>query len=91
MTQESKEVQLTIDGQEVVAQEGMSVHDTALANDIFTPHAPANARIYGFSEVEEVVAADAAECEARRCLRCDLEFTKPAEESSDIARAGDLR
>ena len=60
MSQESKEVKLTIDGQEVVAQDGMSV--LAAAKD-----------------------------EARWCLRCDLEFTEPAEENSDIARAGDLR
>jgi formate dehydrogenase major subunit len=38
MTQKTKEVQLTIDGQKVIAQEGETVLDAALANDIFIPH-----------------------------------------------------
>jgi formate dehydrogenase alpha subunit len=38
MSCEPKEIQLTIDGQEVIAREGTSVLDAALANDIFIPH-----------------------------------------------------
>jgi len=34
----TKEYKLTIDGQEIVAAEGMSVLDAALANDIYIPH-----------------------------------------------------
>ena len=34
----TKELKLTIDGQEINAVEGMSVLDAALANDIFIPH-----------------------------------------------------
>lgn len=33
-----KEIKLTIDGQEIEAQEGQSVLDAALANDIYIPH-----------------------------------------------------
>jgi len=38
MSQEPKEIQLTIDGQEVIAREGTSVLDAAMANDIYIPH-----------------------------------------------------
>jgi formate dehydrogenase major subunit len=38
MSQESKEIRLTIDGQEIIAQEGTSVLDAALENDIYVPH-----------------------------------------------------
>jgi len=40
------------------------------------PHLPVDQRLCGFSEVELVVDENAALCEARRCLRCDLDFTK---------------
>jgi NADH-quinone oxidoreductase subunit F len=42
-----------------------------------TPHLPAVARRGSFSEVELAVSEAAALCEARRCLRCDLDFTQP--------------
>jgi NADH-quinone oxidoreductase subunit F len=35
-------------------------------------------RSRSFAEVEETITAEAASLEATRCLRCDLEFTKPA-------------
>jgi formate dehydrogenase alpha subunit len=38
MTGQAKEVELSIDGQVVVAAEGTSVLDAALANDIYIPH-----------------------------------------------------
>jgi formate dehydrogenase major subunit len=34
----SEQLKFTIDGQEVIAEEGMSVLDAALANDIYIPH-----------------------------------------------------
>jgi NADH-quinone oxidoreductase subunit F len=37
----------------------------------------AQARQKNFCEVELCPDADAAQCEARRCLRCDVEFTQP--------------
>jgi NADH-quinone oxidoreductase subunit F len=37
----------------------------------------AQKRQKNFCEVELCPDADAAQCEARRCLRCDVEFTQP--------------
>jgi formate dehydrogenase major subunit len=37
MSREPKEIQLTIDGREIIAREGTSVLDAALANDIYIP------------------------------------------------------
>jgi len=44
--------------------------------------APAEWRKRNFSEVEVSFSIEEATCEARRCLRCDLEFTKPKEEEN---------
>jgi NADH-quinone oxidoreductase subunit F len=41
-----------------------------------TPRAPAEWRKRSFAEVEVSLSAEEAGKEARRCLRCDLEFTK---------------
>jgi len=41
------------------------------------PHLPAAARSKNFREVDLCLAEDHALCEARRCLRCDIEFTQP--------------
>jgi NADH-quinone oxidoreductase subunit F len=38
---------------------------------------PAESRKKNFAEVETAFSAEAAKREARRCLRCDLEFTRP--------------
>ena len=43
-------------------------------------------RTASFVEVEQTLSEDEAAREARRCLRCDLEFTQPAEENA--ARIG---
>jgi NADH-quinone oxidoreductase subunit F len=42
------------------------------------PERPVAERVRGFAEVELCIGEHAAVCEARRCLRCDLEFTQPA-------------
>ncbi|MFW5740872.1 MAG: FAD-dependent oxidoreductase, partial [Myxococcota bacterium] len=42
------------------------------------PKAAMDARKTGFTEVELVLSEREAKTEARRCLRCDLEFTKAA-------------
>jgi hypothetical protein len=34
-------------------------------------------RVRGFAEVELSINEHAAVCEAKRCLRCDLDFTQP--------------
>lgn len=44
--------------------------------------APAEWRKRNFSEVEVSFSIEEATCEARRCLRCDLEFTKPKEKDN---------
>jgi NADH-quinone oxidoreductase subunit F len=41
------------------------------------PHLPVEKRRGSFAEVELCISEEAAQCEARRCLRCDLDFTRP--------------
>ena len=43
-----------------------------------TPRAPVEWRRRGFAEVEMSLSAEESRREALRCLRCDLEFTKPS-------------
>jgi len=48
-----------------------------------TPRASAEWRKRNFAEVEVAFSAEEAMREARRCLRCDLEFTrKPADDAA---------
>lgn len=47
---------------------------------IKSPHAPLDKRHSGFMEVEQAINEETAKREALRCLRCDLEFTKPVED-----------
>jgi NADH-quinone oxidoreductase subunit F len=54
------------------------------------PHAPVEARKRDFSEVELTLPVEAALREAKRCLRCDLEFTEPKEaEAECVATKGE--
>jgi NADPH-dependent glutamate synthase beta subunit-like oxidoreductase len=41
------------------------------------PETPVMERVRGFAEVELSINEHAAVCEAKRCLRCDLDFTHP--------------
>jgi NADH-quinone oxidoreductase subunit F len=41
------------------------------------PHLPVEKRRGNFAEVDLCISEEAAQCEARRCLRCDLDFTRP--------------
>jgi NADH-quinone oxidoreductase subunit F len=41
------------------------------------PHLEPARRQKNFCEVEQCVSENGALCEARRCLRCDIEFTEP--------------
>jgi len=52
------------------------------------PTLPIEVRRRGFSEVELALSIDEAGREARRCLRCDLEFTRPKEEEAAGVAAG---
>jgi NADH-quinone oxidoreductase subunit F len=45
-------------------------------------------RLAGFAEVEGVLSEKAALCEASRCLRCDLEFTRPAADEDQRTAGG---
>jgi hypothetical protein len=50
-----------------------------------TPRAPVEWRKRGFAEVEMSLSDEEAAREAGRCLRCDLEFTRPKEEVETAA------
>jgi NADH-quinone oxidoreductase subunit F len=61
----------------------------ALASDGATPPTlPIEIRKRSFAEVELAFSLDEATREARRCLRCDLEFTKARHEAAAAAIAG---
>jgi NADH-quinone oxidoreductase subunit F len=56
-------------------------------------HAPTLAvelRQKNFSEVERVLPIEQAIAEARRCLRCDLEFTKPLQNTPPLTAAEEI-
>jgi NADH-quinone oxidoreductase subunit F len=57
----------------------ISDDEPAEAYRVSPPTAPAESRCEGFGEVELVLSEDDARREARRCLRCDLEFTRVEE------------
>lgn len=50
---------------------------------------PAALRKKTFAEVEKSLSAEQATREARRCLRCDLEFTQPEEHEARCAAGGE--
>ncbi len=51
--------------------------ETESGERVHAPLAPVAARVCGFGEVELCIDDAQAHREARRCLRCDLEFTQP--------------
>jgi NADH-quinone oxidoreductase subunit F len=53
------------------------------------PHLDAGKRVGNFAEVELGLTEGAARCEARRCLRCDLEFTQPESETGEVVAVGE--
>ena len=55
-----------------------------------TPRAPAEWRTRNFAEVEVSLSIEEAACEARRCLRCDLEYTQPKEEEEKKTETADV-
>ncbi|OGU54942.1 MAG: hypothetical protein A2V66_02190 [Ignavibacteria bacterium RBG_13_36_8] len=62
----------------------MDEEETKNSSRIQTPRAPATWRKRNFAEVEVSLSPDEAVYEAQRCLRCDLEFTKPKEKEVDL-------
>ncbi len=57
----------------------MDAEETEPHGRIETPRAPAAWRTRNFSEVEVSLSIEEAICEAGRCLRCDLDYTRPKE------------
>ncbi|MBE3110841.1 MAG: FAD-dependent oxidoreductase, partial [Acidobacteria bacterium] len=56
--------------------------ETLTSDRAAPPTLPADIRRRSFAEVELALSLDEATREARRCLRCDLEFTKAAHEEA---------
>ena len=48
------------------------------------PALAVSARIKGFDEVVATLQPEQAAREARRCLRCDLDFTRPAHQGATL-------
>jgi hypothetical protein len=44
--------------------------------------------VHNFDEVEATVTVEDASREARRCLRCDLEFTQRPQRADELRKAG---
>jgi len=53
------------------------------------PVLPAESRKGSFAEVEGPLGVEEAIQEARRCLRCDLDFTQPKEMGSEYPAIGE--
>jgi hypothetical protein len=60
----------------------LSEEESAQARGVEPPQAAMDQRRTSFVEVELTLSEENARLEARRCLRCDLEFTKPKEEAA---------
>ena len=58
----------------------VSPEEAARSVRVEPPVVPPEERKKSFCEVEMTIARESARCEARRCLRCDLEFTRREEE-----------
>ena len=56
--------------------------ELGLGERVESPRAAAEFRRRNFAEVETCLSPSEALVESRRCLRCDLEFTKPDEEEA---------
>ena len=68
----------------------LSEEELVEADRVELPVIPAASRQQSFAEVELSLSLEDATAEARRCLRCDLEFTQPKEdERARPAAAGE--
>lgn len=56
--------------------------ELAEAKRVEPPTVPVAARRHNFNEIELSFSVEEASKEARRCLRCDVEFTQPKEEET---------
>jgi len=67
---------------------GLSEEELSQARRAEPPTLPIEARKRSFSEVELGLSAEDATREAKRCLRCDLEFTQPRRDDSERVATG---
>jgi NADH-quinone oxidoreductase subunit F len=65
-----------------IAPSAMAGDDAEEAERVEAATLPAASRQKNFTEVEMTLSADQAVREARRCLRCDLRFTQPANDKA---------
>jgi NADH-quinone oxidoreductase subunit F len=68
----------------------MNYEEIEESKRIDTPRAPSEWRRRNFSEVEVSLSLEEAAKEAYRCLRCDLEFTKPAVQEVELKRVEEV-
>jgi NADH-quinone oxidoreductase subunit F len=66
----------------------LSEEELAVIRRAEPPLLPIELRRRSFSEVELCLSAEDATREAKRCLRCDLEFTKPKQEDTTRLETG---
>ena len=59
------------------------------AKRVKAPHLSVEARFQSFAEVDSCLFAKEAAFEAKRCLRCDLEFTQP--QGMEVKREGEKK
>ncbi|MGB7620823.1 MAG: FAD-dependent oxidoreductase [Terriglobia bacterium] len=71
-----------------VAPCGISEEELAVIRRAEPPALPLERRKQSFSEVELPLLEEDARREAKRCLRCDLEFTEPRASEPEFAMAG---
>jgi NADH-quinone oxidoreductase subunit F len=69
----------------------LNFEDVQDARRIDTPRAPSEWRRRNFAEVEVSLSLEEARKEANRCLRCDLEFTKPTVQELEIKGEKELK
>ena len=70
----------------------MGSAELAPSRRVSPPELPVESRVQGFTEVEMSLTPEQAVQEAKRCLRCDLDFTRPKEEQQeDLLSAGKAR
>jgi NADH-quinone oxidoreductase subunit F len=67
----------------------VSSEDKGLAERIEPPTLSVKERKRTFAEVELGYSEEDARCEARRCLRCDLEFTRPEIKEDELIETGE--
>ena len=61
----------------MVRRAASTEEETAAQGRAVQAHLPVAERRGSFAEVDLALDERAARCEAQRCLRCDLDFTRP--------------